>query len=85
MRMQTGGPGAGLPYLSPCGLVLYGQGGARESRAWSHVCQAEPSVRNLTGLRSESRLCGRANAGLPADDSDEASRESRHRGNHTDA
>ena len=54
-RMQPGSPGAGLPYLSTCGLVLYGQGGARESRAWSHVCQAEPSARNLTGLRSESR------------------------------
>ena len=41
-RMRPGSPGAGLPYLSTCGLVLYGQGGARESRAWSHVCQAEP-------------------------------------------
>ena len=29
--------GAGLSYLSTCGLVLYGQDGARESRAWSHV------------------------------------------------
>ena len=54
-RMRPGSPGAGLPYLSPCGLVLYGQGGARESRAWSHVCQADPSARNLTGLLSESR------------------------------
>ena len=40
--LRPGSPGAGLPYLSTCGLVLYGQGGARESRAWSHVCQAEP-------------------------------------------
>ena len=32
-----GSPGAGLSYLSTYGLVLYGQGGARESRAWSHV------------------------------------------------
>jgi hypothetical protein len=36
-RMRPGSPGAGLPYLSTCGLVVYGQGGARESRAWSHV------------------------------------------------
>ena len=85
LRMQPGSPGAGLPYLSTCGLVLYGQGGARESRAWSHVCQADPSARNLTGLLSESRYCGRAAAGLPADDSDEVRRESRHRGNHTNA
>ena len=35
--VQPGSPGAGLPYLSTYGLVLYGQGGARESRAWSHV------------------------------------------------
>ena len=41
-RMRSGSLGAGLPYLSPCGLVLYGQGGARESRAWSHVCRSEP-------------------------------------------
>ena len=32
-----GSPGAGLPYPSTCGLVLYGRGGATESRAWSHV------------------------------------------------
>ena len=36
-RLRPGSPGAGLPYLSTCGLVVYGQGGARESRAWSHV------------------------------------------------
>ena len=36
-HMRPGSPGAGLSYLSTCGLVLYGQGGARESRAWSHV------------------------------------------------
>jgi hypothetical protein len=40
-----GSPGAGLSYLSTFGLVLYGQGGARESRAWSHVGQADPKCK----------------------------------------
>ena len=70
----------------PLCLVLYGtRRDVGEPGVVTRVLSVEPSALNQSMLLSESRCCGTAVAGLPADDSDEAGQESRQRGNHTDA